>query len=335
MSAGVNVNLRSAPREERVQAALYRGDSLTLANPLYLRAVRGLIDELLRQDCEMGDLTAEAVGLSSQRCTMEIRTKEGGVAAGVDEAIWLYERHGQTANGVKRDGDSILPGDILVRTRGGARSLLSLERTVVNLVQRMSGIATATRRLVEIARAASPTAHVVATRKTPWGLLDKRAVHLGGGGTHRLTLSDAILIKTNHLSIASNDMAMSLEQTVRKAWERRRRAAFLEVEVANKAEAVAAARVFAELHATANDCPCLLLLDNFSAAEAGNTVRTLSDMNLRETAIIEASGGVSEASAAAYAGAGVDAISLGALTHSVRALDLSARLMPRGELANA
>jgi nicotinate-nucleotide pyrophosphorylase (carboxylating) len=335
MTTSISESVQQKSREARVRTALYRGEALTLANPVYMRTVRALVEELLRQDCETGDLTVEAMGLDPPHCIVEVQAKEAGVAAGIEEANWLYGSHGQSAAGVKRDGEQVMPGDVLMRVEGDAANLLALERAAVNLLQRMSGIATATRRLVAIAHDASPTAHIVATRKTPWGLLDKRAVHTGGGGTHRLNLGDAILIKTNHFALASNGMAMNLEQTLRQAWERRKNAAFFELEVTSSAEAVAAARVFAELHAEPNACPCLLLLDNFSAQDARSTVRTLHDMGLHDAVIVEASGGVSESSVAAYAAAGVDAISLGALTHSVRALDLSARSISRGEVARA
>lgn len=335
MSANTSEILARPTREERVRSALCRSEMLTSANPLYLRAVRELVEELLRQDCEAGDLTVEALGLNAQSCAMEIRTKEAGIAAGIEEAIWLYENHDLPATALKRDGEAIQPGDILMRVEGNARNLFSLERSAVNLLQRMSGIATATQHFVSIARAATPAAHVVATRKTPWGLVDKRAVHLGGGGTHRLHLGDAILIKTNHLRLASNGMTMNLKAALRQAWQHRKEAAFVEVEVTNSVEAVAAARVFAELQAEPNACPCLLLLDNFSAEDARKTVYRLREVNLHETVLVEVSGGISEASVAAYAAAGVDAISVGALTHSARALDLSANLIPRGEVATA
>ena len=335
MSASTTEKSAHSTREERVRSALYRGLALSLANPIYMSAVRALVEELLRQDCEAGDLTVEAMGLGSQPCVMEIRAKETGVAAGIEEAIWIYEYHNLNAAGIRRDGEAIQPGDTLLRVEGAARSLLALERTAVNLLQRMSGIASTTRRFVSIAHAASPAAHIVATRKTPWGLADKRAVHWGGGGTHRLHLGDAILIKTNHLTLASNSLGENLETALKQAWQRRKQAAFVEIEVTNVAEAVAAARVFAELQAEPDASPCLLLLDNFSVEDTKNTIGKMRDMNLRETVLIEASGGVSEASITAYAAAGVDAISVGALTHSVRALDLSAKLIPRGEVAGA
>ncbi|HKW87542.1 MAG TPA: carboxylating nicotinate-nucleotide diphosphorylase [Candidatus Acidoferrales bacterium] len=335
MSSITTEKVELATRDQLVCSALYRGEALALANPLYSRAVRALTEELLRQDCEAGDLTVEAIGLNSQHCAMEIRAKEAGVAAGIAEAIWLYDSHGLRVTCVKRDGEAIQPGDVLLSVEGDAHSLFSLERTAVNLLQRMSGIASATRRLVSSAHAASPAAHVVATRKTPWGLIDKRAVHLGGGGTHRLHLGDAILIKTNHLALASNGLGMNLEAALRQAWQRRKQGAFVEVEVTNGAEAITAASVFAELQVRPDTSTCLLLLDNFSAEDAKTTVYKLRGMNLHDAVLVEASGGVSDESVAAYAAAGVDAISVGALTHSVRALDLSAKLISRGEVASA
>lgn len=319
-------------RERRVRAAFYRGDDLTLENPLYLRAVRALTDELLREDTEPADLTVEAMEIDARPCTVEIRAKEAGVTAGVAEAAWIYERsrHGlqRTVTRIISDGNEVAAGDVILRVAGDARSLLVLERTVVNLMQRMSGIATVTRKFVEAARKASSTARVVGTRKTAWGLLDKRAIHCGGGGTHRLNLADAILIKTNHLRLASNDVEMTLEAALRRAWERRKSAAFFEVEVTSAEEALSAARMLGELQASSEGCPCILMLDNFSADAAARTMQTLRDAGLHDAVLVEASGNVSGESVAAYAAAGVDAISIGALTHSARALDLSAKIIP-------
>lgn len=317
--------LHRMTREERVRAAFYRGGDLTLENPLYLRAVRTLIDELLREDTEPADLTVEAMEIGSRPCTVEIRAKEAGVAAGVAEATWIYARSRQTATPIISDGGDVAADDMILRVAGEARSLLTLERTVVNLMQRMSGIATATKKLVAAARQASSTAHVVGTRKTAWGLLDKRAIHCGGGGTHRLNLADAILVKTNHLRLASNKI---LNATLRQAWERRKSAAFFEVEVTSVEEALEVAHVLGELQALSNACPCILMLDNFSATDAGRAVQSLRDAGLHDVVLVEASGKVSDESVAAFAAAGVDAISIGALTHSVRALDLSAKIIP-------
>lgn len=319
-------------RDERVRVAFYRGDDLTLENPMYLRALRALTDELLREDTEPADLTVEAMGIGARPCTVEVRAKEAGVVAGVAEGVWIYERvrHGsqRMATPNTRDGNEVAGADVILRVVGDGRSLLTLERTVVNLMQRMSGIATATKKLVEAARQASSTAHVVGTRKTAWGLLDKRAIHCGGGGTHRLGLGDAILVKTNHLRLASNENVTTIDAALRCAWDRKKTARFFEVEVTSIDEALNVARVLGDLQASSGACPCILMLDNFSATDAGRAVQALRDAGLHDDVLVEASGNVSEKSVAAYAAAGVDAISIGALTHSVRALDLSAKIIP-------
>lgn len=314
-------------REERIRDAFYHGASLTLENPAYVQALHGLTSELLRQDAERGDLTVDALGIADRECTFEIRAKESGIAAGIDEAMWLYQREGLMSRRGVNEGSCVTPGEALLSVRGSAKTLFRLERVIVNLMQRMSGIATATQRLVKIASEKSPNAHVLATRKTPWGLLDKRAVHICGGGTHRLSLGDAILIKTNHLLFTSASQQGGMEKNIRRAFENRRAASFFEIEVTDKGEAVLAARVLRDLQSTGGACPCILMLDNFTPAEAAAAVTELQAQDLREAVLIEASGNA-EASLAAYAAAGVDAISVGALTHSVRVLDLSARLIP-------
>ncbi|MFZ0923373.1 MAG: carboxylating nicotinate-nucleotide diphosphorylase, partial [Candidatus Acidiferrales bacterium] len=278
-------------------------------------------------DTGLGDLTVDALGIGDRKCAVEIRAKEAGVAAGVSEAQWLYDRADLITSRGVNDGDFVAAGDVLLRADGDAGILLSLERVVVNLMQRMSGIATATRRLVEAVGQQSPNAHVVATRKTPSGLLDKRAVHLGGGGTHRLSLGDAILIKTNHLLLASGGSATGMEDAIRHAWENRKSATFFEMEVTTTEEAIMAARALRDLQAADGSCPCILMLDNFSVAQATGAVAALRDRDLHDAVLVEASGNVAEESLAAYAAAGGDAISIGALTHSPRALDLSAKLI--------
>lgn len=323
---------KSAEREDRVRTAFYRGERLTLENPAYLEALRGLADEFLRQDAERGDLTVDALGISSRECAVEVRAKEPGVAAGVSEAQWIYERAGLATRLRVKDGEAIAAGDVLLCAQGDAAILLLLERTVVNLMQRMSGIATATHHLVGVLGERSPDAHIVGTRKTPWGLLDKRAIFLGGGGTHRLSLSDAILIKTNHLRLAPASEVNGLEYAIGRAWEHRKSAAFFEVEVTRQEEALIAARKLRDLQDPEGSCPCVLMLDNFSPDAAGATVAALRRDGLHEAVLVESSGNVTEASLAPYGAAGVDAISIGALTHSCRALDLSAKLtLERGE----
>lgn len=326
---GIAAQVHGMSREDRIRAAFYHGALLTLEKPAYLRALRVFMEELLREDSASNDLTVEAMGIDAPGCVVEIRAKEAGIAAGIEEAAWIYENSGQSVMRIAEDGAALSPGDLLIRVSGNARELLPLERVIVNLMQRMSGIATATRKLVAAAHDASPAAHVVGTRKTPCGLLDKRAIHHGGGGTHRLSLSDAILIKTNHLRLASHDFSSASHDTLRRAWTNRKSAAFFEVEVTTIDEALGVARALSELQsASPESCPCILMLDNFLPADAARAVMALRENNLHDSVLVEASGNVSEASVASFAAAGVDAISIGALTHSARALDLSAKLIP-------
>lgn len=325
MNSRIATEPQSTQREDLVRLAFYRGEELTIENPDYLKVLEALTGELLREDAAQGDLTVEALGIGNSECTFEIRAKEAGVAAGVSEAEWLYARNRLAISSIVNDGDRVAAGDVVLRVEGCADTLFRLERVVVNLMQRMSGIATATREMVEEIKL-HPNAHVIATRKTPWGLLDKRAVHIGGGGTHRLSLGDAILIKTNHLRLAHEAQGMSLEETIQRAWRKRRDAAFVEVEVTDIDEAVGAARTFRDLQAP-DSCPCVLMLDNFSPSAAEAAVKKLREQDLHDTALVEASGNVENKSVAAYAAAGVDTISVGALTHSARALDLSAKLI--------
>lgn len=323
-------------REEQLHRALFRGDWLGLANPAYLRTVRVFLEELLSSDLGAGDLTAQALQLQERRASAVVMAKAPGVAAGLCEFAWLYGRGGIPVRVRKKDGDLVVSGDVLIEIEGRRGDLLAYERVGLNLLQRLSGIATVTRRLQDQVHRRNPGTQVVATRKTPWGLLDKRAVHLGGGGTHRLGLWDGIMAKNNHLALLAECEEEAVCIAVRRAWASRRSATFLEVEVRSRGSALAAARTFRDLQAEAQDedtpaCPCLLLLDNMAVREVSAILDALRAENLIEHVLVEASGNISEDNLEAYATCGVDAISMGALTHSPRVLNLCQRLSETGE----
>jgi nicotinate-nucleotide pyrophosphorylase (carboxylating) len=322
-------SLAGSGRETRLQAALFHGAGLTLENPAYFQMLRTLTEQLLRVDREPQDLTCAALGIVEGRAQGSIIAKDSGVLAGLDEACWFYSHFGLKAERQASDGQEIHAGQELLHLQGDAVLLLSLERIGLNLLQRMCGIATATHRLAEVARSRSPHTHVIATRKTPWGLLDKRAAHLGGGGTHRLGLGDAILIKSNHLLLFGPYEAQAVPVALTRAWADRERAAFVEVEVTSLDGALAAARTFRGLQASdakSNSYPCLIMLDNRSPGEVARIIAALRAEGLWDNVLIEVSGGISEDSLGAFADCGVDAISIGALTHSCRALDLRCKL---------
>lgn len=311
-------------REQRVERAMFRGASLTLDNPAYSRAVRTFLDALMKMDGASEDLTVKSLGLHDRRVTAAILARAGGVAAGLAELAFLLRATGVDVDLRKQDGDEIKPDDVLLIAEGEESKLLALERVGLNMLQRMSGIATRSRCLQErLMRKSLPT-KVVGTRKTPWGLLDKRALHLGGGGTHRLNLGDAVLVKNNHLALLASREEDAAPVAIERAWKHRADSAFIEVEVRGEAAARAAARAFRKLRQEdGGDYPCLLMLDNMAPEQTRAIVGMLRREGLWDDTLIEASGGISEANLEAYAAAGVDAVSIGALTHSVRALDIS------------
>ncbi|ABN56754.1 nicotinate-nucleotide pyrophosphorylase (carboxylating) [Methanoculleus marisnigri JR1] len=268
------------------------------------------IEDLLRfvrEDAPWGDVTSETV-VPDVACRAVIRAKDAGVIAGLEEARALFEHYGVAVRQRIPDGRPVAPGAVLLELEGRARAILLLERTALNIIGRMSGIATRTRESVDAVRAVSPAVRVAATRKTAPGLrmLDKKAVVLGGGDPHRYCLSDMVLIKDNHLAL------VPLPEAIRKAKERSRYRA-VEVEVETARDAVTAAVAGADI----------ILLDNMAPDAVRETVGTLAARGLREQVTLEVSGGVAGGDLAGYAAAGIDIISMGALTHTVRNFDVS------------
>lgn len=317
----------SLTREQRTEKALFRGAGLTLDHPEYRDAVGAFTEALLQADLAPRDLTVAALGIRGRHAEAAILARDGGVVAGLAELAFLLEAHGVAATLEKRDGDAIRPGELLLRAEGDEIEILALERVGLNLIQRMSGITTAIRCLQERAKRQCPATRIVGTRKTPWGLLDKRALHLGNGGTHRLGLGDAIVVKNNHLALLAAREEEAAPMAIEKAWAFRKDSAFIEVEVRGEAAARAAAETFCSLQEdAAEEYPCLLMLDNMTPDQIGAILDMLRRENLWDDVLVEASGGISESSVEAYAARGVDAISIGALTHSARALDICQRI---------
>lgn len=273
------------------------------------------IDELLvllHEDAPYGDITTTAV-VPDTECRAEITAKEEGVVAGLWEAGALFSHFGVKVEQHVRDGAEVHAGAVLMTLDGKAHAILLIERTSLNLIGHMSGIATTTRRLVQAARKHCPGARVAATRKTCPGLrgLDKKAVGLGGGDPHRFSLSDQILIKDNHLAL------VPLKDAIISA----KKAGFsprIEVEVTTPEEALMAAKLGAEI----------IMLDNMTQEKVRETLDTLTAQGERERCLVELSGGIDEQSIARYAGCRVDIVSSGAITHSAPFLDVSLTILP-------
>jgi len=267
------------------------------------------LKQILAEDVGQGDVTSEAVVPAGLTVEAVVVAKEAGVAAGIEETVIFAESLGLSVKAEVADGDEVKSGTVILKISGNARAILSAERTMLNLLSRMSGIATATRRLTEKLRKANLAVKVAATRKTAPGLLyfDKKAVVVGGGDPHRLRLDDMILLKDNHVAIAG-----SVENAVKKA-----KAASLsnkiEAEVTSVADALKAAEAGADI----------VMLDNFSPRQVREAVEALKTAGFFGKVLLEVSGGITEQNLLEYASTQVDVISMGALTHSVKALDIS------------
>jgi nicotinate-nucleotide pyrophosphorylase (carboxylating) len=245
-----------------------------------------------------------------QTVDASIIAKESGTVAGIEETLILAEALELEGEAYVSDGAEIKRGQAFLKVSGDAQTILSAERTMLNLLSRMSGIATATKRLVEKLREAKMATKVAATRKSAPGLLyfDKKAVLLGGGDPHRLHLDDMILIKDNHIAVVG-----SVESAVKKAKLHASFTKKVEVEVTRVADALVAAKAGADM----------VMLDNFSPKQIREAVKSLKEAGFFGKVVLEASGGITESTLLEYASTGVDVLSLGELTHSVRALDLS------------
>jgi nicotinate-nucleotide pyrophosphorylase (carboxylating) len=276
-----------------------------------LRAAEPLIELAFAEDIAAGDATSQAVlpeDLAVRGC---IVAKEDGVVAGLAIAGAVFARVGPRLSfeQVVADGTVVAPGDVVATVEGPARGMLAAERTALNFLQRLSGIATLTRAFVDAV--AGTEAVILDTRKTHPGyrVLEKYAVRMGGGQNHRLSLSDMLLVKDNHIEAAG-----SITTAVKRA-----RGEFpdlpIEVEVTD----------IDQLRQALALKPDRIMLDNFDPGAMRDAVRITAG-----TVPLEASGGVMLETVRAIAETGVDFISVGALTHSAPALDLSLEVAPPG-----
>jgi nicotinate-nucleotide pyrophosphorylase (carboxylating) len=280
---------------------------------------RRIVEEKLRQiladDIGQGDVTAAAVIPKNLDVKAEVIAKEDGVAAGIEEAVFLAEYLGLTVKAKAADGEKIKSKQVLLQISGDAQTILSVERTMLNLLSRMSGIATKTRTLAEKLEKANVKAKIAATRKSASGLLyfDKKAVVIGSGDPHRLHLDDMVLIKDNHLAIVG-----SVEEAVKRAKAHASFSKKIEVEVTDVEDALKAANAGADI----------VMLDNFSPKQAKAAGEALRKAGFSKV-LLEVSGGITGENLLDYAQANVDVISMGELTHSVKALDISLEIVKK------
>jgi nicotinate-nucleotide pyrophosphorylase (carboxylating) len=277
---------------------------------------RKSILSFLQEDIGTGDITSASV-LPQHRAvyaTVLCTGSNESLTCGLEEAQTVFDICGCSTELVMRDGSLVRKGDVVMNVQGEARSVLKAERTALNLVMRMSGIATITRAFVTLVQQSDPEVKIAGTRKTAPGLryFDKKAITIGGGYSHRMRLDDMVLIKDNHLEVAE-----SIERTVQAAKDKVGAGVKIECEVKNTEEAIRAANAGADV----------IMLDNFSPPEAESAVRAIRELGTPVE--IELSGGINLGNVIDYIKAKPNIISIGYLTHSSAAIDYSLAIVKK------
>ena len=270
------------------------------------------INELLNfylEDLGDGDITTESIIENDILKTAKIISKENGILAGIEEISTLCVQRNLEIKWNFSDGDEIKSSDILCNISGKIKSILSVERVILNLLGHMCGVATMTHKAIQLAKLENNDIIIAGTRKTLPGLryFEKKAIVIAGGNSHRFNLGDMILIKENHLKISKN--INSTIQKIKSALPGHS----IEIEIQNQSDLITAVNAGADT----------VLLDNMNPEQIQSCIELLTSNDLRKNIILEASGNITLDNIRSYAKTGVDIISMGVLTHSSKILDLS------------
>jgi nicotinate-nucleotide pyrophosphorylase (carboxylating) len=268
------------------------------------------VSEIIRmiyQDIGFEDLTSNALINSDAIIRAKIISREDGILSGVDLIDSIFREFSIKTMIRKFDAENVGENDIVMEIEGNARTILGIERTVLNIIMRLSGISTITSKLV---KKVNNTVIVAGTRKTTPGfqIFEKEAIKMGGGDTHRFRLDDCVLIKDNHIAIVGSIKTAILMARKYVSFTKK-----IEVEVESSTDALEAA----------NNGADIILLDNMNPDEVRNVITALENENLRDNILIEVSGGINPENILVYANTGVDIISAGYITHSAKSLDMS------------
>jgi len=263
------------------------------------------LKRFLDEDVGKGDITSKL--LQKKKIKARIITREETIVAGSKYAKEIFSLKKCRVIIKKKDGSIAKPNQIILEINGNAGDILTCERTALNLLSRMCGIATQTNHLKKQIRKIGSKSKIYATRKTAPGLrfFDKEAVRIGGGEKHRMTLGDMIMIKDNHLALEG-----SLLQLLAKAKKKKSK---IEIEVETQNNAILCAKLGVDI----------IMLDNFSPIQIKKTIKRLTELGLRKKVVLEASGRINSKNIANYAKTNVDMISVGNITNSVNGIDLS------------
>ena len=296
-----------------------RGNILNLGNKEYYSYIKNLISSQLMEDIDEGDITTNALINNNKKIKASIISNQSGIVAGIEESRLLTKN--EKIKIIKNDGSRVKNNDAILEIYGNARRIMGYERTLLNILQRMSGIATLTYNTKKLVKG---KCFIAATRKTLPHLIDKKAVSVSSAFTHRLNLNDFILIKDNHLAILNNNIKEALRLTAKS-----KKSKYIEIEVKNRKEALEAAKTIYNLK---SNKLFAILFDNMKSLEIKNTIKKINNINnnkknhgekLKNKLLFEASGNINQENIVEYSKTGIDIISLGFLTHSAKAFDMS------------
>jgi nicotinate-nucleotide pyrophosphorylase (carboxylating) len=278
--------------------------------------VRDALVKFLHEDIGTGDVTSNCLipqDLHS-RAQVICKNKKSAVVCGLEEMSLVFDLCGCNTKTLVSDGSWVQKGTVVMTIEGKTRSILKAERTALNLIMRMSGIASETRYMKDAIVDLSDSVIIASTRKTAPGLrfFDKKAVTIGGGNSHRIRLDDMVLIKDNHLAITG-----SVRKSIEIAKKKAASSITIECEAKNSDEVIEAITAGADI----------VMLDNFSPEEAAKIIKELSRMGIREKVKLEISGGITMQNIREYAKEHPDIISVGFLTHSPKAIDFSLEII--------
>lgn len=271
------------------------------------------LKKFIEEDVRSGDITTEATIPEEKRAIATIYAREKAMLAGVKEVTAIAEFSGLTYEVLAFEGNWVNPGEPVMRLKGSARTLLTIERVCLNILQRMSAIATKTYKMVSLAREVNPKIRVACTRKTTPGFrfFEKRAVAIGEGDPHRYALDDMVLIKNNHITAAGGVRAAVCAAKETVSFSKK-----ISCEARSLQEALEAINAGADI----------ILLDNFKPKDVGGVIEVLKSEKLFGKVILEVSGGINEENIKDYARNEIDVISSGSLTHSYTSVDFNMRL---------
>ena len=286
-----------------------RSKYLNVNNDKYKNYVQKFFKDKLEQDMGSGDITTNSLISKNKNIKAYVIVKEQGILAGMEEVSLLINKF--KIKKFKKDGDKIKNNDKILEIYGNARKILLYERTLLNILQRMSGIATLTYNTKKNVNRCL----IAGTRKTLFPLFDEKALSVGGALTHRLNLGSAVLVKDSHLEV--------LDDNIKKAVilaSKNKKTKYVEIEVKNEKEALEAAETIINLNSKKMFA---IMFDNMKASMIKNTIKKINNKLKNKIILFEASGGINRKNIKEYSKTGVDIISLGILTHSVNVFDMS------------